>query len=310
VITAGVFSQIGFDAPLAGPLSVSFSTETMVVPLGGLRFYDADSRAESRFAFDQTWFSAGLGVSADLGPIAAQVAYRYQRDWYYLFGSADPDLVAPDDHLHRGTIDLAIDQREMIANGAGYDGFALALGGTYDYYAGFDRWGTDAFVNDAPDHGLGTFTYRGAISYGETIGRRIDTGVQVAGFAGTESYTRSLVRLGTPMFGDESPLYIRGVPAGSIEAERGVVAHAQTGVSVVPGTLHLSVFYDGALVEAPQRVLDETGLVHATGLSASFSLPWSIQMVITYAHSFHTLDGDDDGSRDMLSIQLARLFAF
>lgn len=310
VITAGIFNRVGVTIPVGDGIDLRTGVEAMVLPLATVEFYGANGDPLDELSFAGRHGAATIGAVTELGPAKVELDYLLRRDWYEREDDTAPGYVLPEDRLHRGALRLSVDTSEDIFFGAGLAGFRAGAAGRYDYYTGFDSWGTDEFRNDAPSNGFGSGTWEVSGAWGRRIGRRGDAGVHIAAVGGWNYYTRSLHRLGAPSGFDRSEVYVRGYPQGSIEAERALIAHAHGGAELVPGALHVSVFYDGAFVDAPDRVRQEPGMLNAAGIGLAAKLPWSLDLAVSWAHGFGSLDGSTNAPSDMFAITVTRLAAF
>lgn len=310
VISAGIFNRIGLAIPLNSAIDLRTGLEAMVLPLETIPFYGADGDPREELAITGRHGSATIGAVAAAGPVTAELDYLLRRDWYERDSDSASGYVLPDDLLHRTVLRLSIDTAEDIYSGAGLAGFRAGAAIGYDYFSGFGSWGTEEFRNEAPANGFGSTTWEISGAWGRRIGNRGNAGIHIGAAGGWNYYTRSLHRLGAPSGFDRSELSLRGYPQASVEAEMALVTHVHTGFEVVPGALHASVFYDGAFVDAPDRVRDTAGVLNAAGVGLAAGLPWSLDLAVSWAHGFSALDGSTDAPSDMLAITVTRLAAF
>lgn len=308
-MTAGIFWQIGVGIPsvFGSPFSLKTGLSSIVLPLGQLEFTDAAGERVANFAVDHGQQSASIGTDIALGPIIAGVEYStgfsvYDED------SIDSDIDVPRDVRHTLAAKLGLDTRSDLFFGASREGVALSLEGAFTSFSGFETWGTEGFRNEAPD-GPGTWTYGIAADVGRRIGRRGDVGIEAGAYSGTDFYTRSSYVLGSAMPGTDSALWIRGYPT-PVRVESAAIAHARAGYEIVPGTIHAGVYHDIAAVDVPKWIPDSNGLMSASGAALSFALPWSIQLRVSYTHSYFSLDGDAAGGRDVVELTMMRISAF
>ncbi len=301
VVTAGVYWQasLGFPGAFGSPVTIETGLESMVLPMETMEFAD--------LSVDKGEQAAWIGANADLGPVTADIEYRSGFSLY------DEETIVsgvdvPRDVRHSVTARAAADMRSDIAGGASREGFAVALHGAFTTFSGFDTWGTESVRFRAPD-GPGTWTYGIEVDAGWRVGRRGDVGLEVGAYGGSRFFTRALYDVASPGPGSDSALWIRGYPTGT-QAERVAVAHGRVGFEVIPGSVHVGAFHDVAAVDVPTWAPEPEGLAHAGGVALSFSLPWSIQMRVSYAHSYTSLDGTSDGGRDVVEVTMMRITAF
>lgn len=166
VVTAGIFWQLGVTVPLGEALDLRTGVETMLIPLDGVQFYGADGESIAEQTLRRRTGSASIGGVATVGPLQGELEYRIGRELYERDSDSASDYVLPDDLLHRGTVRVRADTSEEIFNGAGIAGFRVGATFRYEYYSGFDAWGTGTFRNEAPANGLGTGTLEFSAAWG------------------------------------------------------------------------------------------------------------------------------------------------
>ncbi len=293
---------------------MSIALEGLVVPEEYLRSYDEHRYLIEEEQLRSNWFSAQVtGEYQSPRGFTVSLGYTLRKDWYQSADMTEEGFLHPDDLFHK--VDGGLLFAAIMNTGPGGIipiGLSFQTGAEYEYFQGFDPWGISGQLKQAPRNDWGTLKCDLEIFAGTKLSKAIDARVALGMYGGTNFYDRTYYRLGSSGPLGDSQLYLRGYRSGEFLIKSAAVTHLNMGYEILPGTLHLSLFGDGALVKpynSNGMIPSEWRPLVSAGVTASFILPWEISGQMEVAQGFLDLTGSTSHYHTTITLQLMRSFS-